>query len=147
MNGLVRAALAGWATGDRAFCAITVWLTKPAPGDSMPPVLRSPRARNVLSLAAVGELIGDKLPKTPPRTAPPALVARLVLAGICGAVLGRREGAVASRAGAAVVAAAASSFAGPPARAALSSRLGSDLPGALLEDLTAYGLAAAAMRP
>jgi uncharacterized membrane protein len=41
----------------------------------------------ILSLLAVGELIGDKLPKTPKRTAFAPLLARIVMGGLCGACL------------------------------------------------------------
>ena len=42
----------------------------------------------VLTILAVAELVTDKLPKTPPRTAPPSFGARLVMGGFAGAVLG-----------------------------------------------------------
>lgn len=41
----------------------------------------------LFSLLAVGELIGDLLPKTPSRTAPAPLVARILMGGLCGACL------------------------------------------------------------
>lgn len=147
MNELLRAAMAGWATGDRSFSALSVWLARPATVDAVPRPLRSTRVARTAALAAVGELVGDKLPMTPARTSPPALAWRLACAGMCGVVLGRRTGAVAASTAVAVAVAAASSFAGPPARAALAGRFGSDLPGALAEDVMAYGLAYAAMRP
>ena len=42
----------------------------------------------VLSLLAVAELVNDKLPKTPPRTAPPVFAARIIMGAFAGAVLG-----------------------------------------------------------
>jgi uncharacterized membrane protein len=39
----------------------------------------------IFSLAAIGEYVTDKLPKTGSRTAPPALIARLVTGGLSGA--------------------------------------------------------------
>jgi uncharacterized membrane protein len=42
----------------------------------------------ILSLLAVGELVNDKLPKTPPRTAPPVFAVRIILGAFAGAVLG-----------------------------------------------------------
>src|ERR1700681_3515848 len=42
----------------------------------------------ILSVAAIGELINDKLPKTPSRKAPPSFVARIVSGALCGAALG-----------------------------------------------------------
>jgi len=41
----------------------------------------------VLTLLAVVELVSDKLPKTPSRTAPLGLGARIVTGGLCGAAL------------------------------------------------------------
>jgi uncharacterized membrane protein len=39
----------------------------------------------IFSLLAVVELVADKLPKTPSRTAPPGLIARIILGGLTGA--------------------------------------------------------------
>lgn len=39
----------------------------------------------IFSVLAIGELIGDKLPVTPKRTALAPLVARLLMGGLCGA--------------------------------------------------------------
>jgi uncharacterized membrane protein len=44
----------------------------------------------LLTLLAVAELIADKLPKTPARTAPPGLIARVVLGCLCGVALATR---------------------------------------------------------
>ena len=41
----------------------------------------------VFSLLAIGELIVDKLPTTPKRTAPAPLIARIITGGLCGACL------------------------------------------------------------
>ena len=41
----------------------------------------------ILSLLAVGELIADKLPIIPKRTAPAPLIARIITGGLCGACL------------------------------------------------------------
>ena len=41
----------------------------------------------ILTLLALGELVGDKLPKTPSRTAPLGLIARLVTGGVSGACI------------------------------------------------------------
>ena len=41
----------------------------------------------VFSLFAIGELVGDKLPKTPKRTALGPLLARILTGGLCGASL------------------------------------------------------------
>jgi uncharacterized membrane protein len=41
----------------------------------------------VLTVLALAELVSDKLPSTPNRTAPPGLIARFVLGGLAGASL------------------------------------------------------------
>jgi uncharacterized membrane protein len=46
----------------------------------------------VLTLLAFIELIADKLPKTPARTAPPGLIARIVLGCLCGIALATSVG-------------------------------------------------------
>src|ERR1700721_3300586 len=46
----------------------------------------------VLTLLAVIELIADKLPKTPARTAPLGLIARIVLGCLCGVALATNVG-------------------------------------------------------
>src|SRR6476661_1543547 len=39
----------------------------------------------IFTLLAVVELVADKLPKTPSRTAPPGLIARIIMGGLTGA--------------------------------------------------------------
>ena len=41
----------------------------------------------IFTLLALGELITDKLPKTPARTSPPQLIARILFGGFAGAAL------------------------------------------------------------
>src|ERR1700756_493949 len=42
----------------------------------------------ILTVLAVGELVTDKLPKTPARTALPSFAARIIMGGFSGAVIG-----------------------------------------------------------
>ena len=49
-------------------------------------LLRSPAASNALTLASLGELVGDKLPTTPDRTEGPSLAARAVSGGFAATV-------------------------------------------------------------
>ena len=44
--------------------------------------------RWLFTLAAIGELINDKLPKTPSRKMPPQFIARVVTGGLSGAAIG-----------------------------------------------------------
>ncbi len=46
----------------------------------------------IFTLLAVFELVNDKLPKTPPRTAALGLVARIITGGLCGAALAMSAG-------------------------------------------------------
>jgi uncharacterized membrane protein len=54
--------------------------------------LGSPRLSKALTLAQLGELLGDKLPVTPSRTAWPPLLGRAVLGGLVGAAAFVSEG-------------------------------------------------------
>lgn len=95
----------------------------------------------IFTILAIGELVADKLPKTPSRTAPMGLIARIVmgaLVGACvaagggqGAITGALLGAVGGIVGA---------YAGYQARTRLVKALGTpDIYIALLEDLVAIG--------
>lgn len=93
----------------------------------------------ILTLLAAAELVADKLPKTPNRTALPLLIGRMLtggVAGACVAVAGAQgvfPGAVLGAAGGLV-----GTFVGYQARTQLVKRLGiRDLYVALAEDLVA----------
>ena len=47
--------------------------------------MSSPVTAGLFTLLALGELVADKLPNTPSRTAPPGLIARVVLGALAGA--------------------------------------------------------------
>lgn len=47
----------------------------------------SAAAVGVFSLAAIGEYVNDKLPKTPARTAPPPFIVRIIMGGFTAACL------------------------------------------------------------
>jgi uncharacterized membrane protein len=101
----------------------------------------------LFTLLAIGEYIGDKLPKTPNRTSPVPLIARLVFAGLVGAIVAAGldgsgvEGVILCVAGALV-----GTFASFLIRREIVARLGSkDWPVALAEDLSAVFCAVLAM--
>ncbi len=54
--------------------------------------LKSPRLSKALTIMALGEFVGDKLPTTPSRTALPPLISRAVSGGLVGAALFASEG-------------------------------------------------------
>jgi uncharacterized membrane protein len=93
----------------------------------------------IFTLLAIVELVADKLPKTPNRTSPPGLIARIVMGGLTGACvasgggqgifLGALLGAIGGIAGC---------FLGYRARAGIVQALGTrDIYVALLEDIVA----------
>ena len=95
----------------------------------------------ILSLLAITELIFDKLPSTPSRTAPPGLIARIVTGGFTGACItlgGGRSAFVG--AGLGLIGGIAGCFAGYHTRARLVKSLRQpDFNIALVEDLIAIG--------
>ncbi len=82
--------------------------------------------RSAAYLAAAAELIGDKLPRTPNRTAPVGLAFRLVSGACVARALLRRRGRAAAFGAVALgaTAAIAGAFAGLRLRLALTRRLG-----------------------
>lgn len=101
----------------------------------------------VLTVLAVGELVNDKLPKTPARTAPPIFAARIITGGFAGAVLGAWPHWTFTALGSGVIGAVLGTLGGYQARKRLAAVAGKDLPIALLEDAVAIagGLAILAM--
>jgi uncharacterized membrane protein len=95
----------------------------------------------IFTLLALLELVADKLPATPARTAPPGLIGRVVLGGLCGACLAA-SGMTSIAAGAFLGAAGgvAGAFGGYQARTRLVRALKvPDIVIACLEDAVAIG--------
>jgi uncharacterized membrane protein len=94
----------------------------------------------ILSVAAIGELINDKLPKTPSRKAPGPFVARIVTGALSGAALGAPSQALIGGLLAGAVGAVAGTLGGYELRSRLVRATGGkDLPIALLEDAISVG--------
>ncbi|BBY37440.1 membrane protein [Mycobacterium mantenii] len=92
----------------------------------------------IFTVLAVGELINDKLPKTPARTAPPIFAARIVMGGLAGAALGAWPHWTFTALGAGIIGAVLGTLGGYQARKRLVAATGGkDLPIALLEDAVA----------
>ena len=92
--------------------------------DSKLAFIGSPSTLVVVTFLALVELVVDKLPQTPARTAPVGLVARIVAGGFCGIVLATSEGmGPVLEALIASVGALLGAFAGYNVRRALVSRL------------------------
>lgn len=96
---LVRTALLGLAAGGRSTSpgAALAWTSRSI---DVPPFgsLAGPRGRAVTGLAAVGELVVDKLLQTPSRLALPPLLGRVVSGAVAGVGLASRSSSVPLRA-------------------------------------------------
>jgi uncharacterized membrane protein len=96
----------------------------------------------ILSLLAIGELVNDKLPKTPSRKAAVPFAARIVMGALCGAAIGSSSGDLVTGLIAGVAGAVAGTLGGYEFRSRLVKATGGkDLPIALLEDVIAVCLA------
>lgn len=100
----------------------------------------------VFSMLAVGEYIGDTLPKTPSRKAPGPAAARLVFGALVGALAATSIlQPVAGGVLAGVLGAAIGTWGGSAVRSWGARTLGRDLPVALLESTVALVLAVSAV--
>jgi len=95
----------------------------------------------IVSLASIGELVNDKLPKTPSRLIPPQFITRVVMGALCGAVVGVTAHALLLGLITGVLGSVAGTLGGAKARGFLAHAFKADLPAALLEDVIAIGLA------
>jgi uncharacterized membrane protein len=91
----------------------------------------------IMTVLAIGELIGDKLPTTPSRKVPGACAARIVSGALCGAAIGSAGGVLWGGAVAGAIGAVIGTLGGAAARARLAAAFGTDRPAALLEDAVA----------
>lgn len=99
----------------------------------------------VFTVAAVGEYVADTLPRTPSRTAPVGLSARMVFGALVGALAAR--GVFEPVAGGiifGVIGALIGTYGGHRVRMYWSKALGRDLPAALTESALALALAVVA---
>lgn len=138
-GALLRGAAVGAATGSRSTVGVTAVAlssTRDVPG--LAGRLGGRTGRVLTSLASVGELVADTRPTTPSRLAPPGLASRAALGATSAAALARRDGhdpALPALVG--VACATGTAVLGLRLRAAAARRLGSDIPGALVEDAIA----------
>jgi uncharacterized membrane protein len=96
-----------------------------------------PITRYILSFLAFGELVNDKLPKTPSRKDTPQFIARVVTGAFSGAVLGAARNSLIGGLVAGAIGAVVGTLSGASVRSALAKMAGKDLPIALLEDVVA----------
>ena len=145
--------LLGVSTGLRSFTpvAVTSWfayLGKLPVQGTWASWVAHPATVGITTAAALGEYVGDKLPNTPNRTAPVALIGRLTLGGLVGAILAtafRRN--IAGGVAMGAVGALAGTYGGFYARTGLTHGAGlADLPVAITEDSAAVALAVRSLR-
>lgn len=140
----------GLATGARASAPLTALTWTAGKGD--PNWLGHPATKAVASALSASESIGDQLPSAPSRLEPAGLAPRLVLGVAAGALLARRHrgsllsGPLWTGAVIGAVAAGVGAVAGARFRAWAAAKLGSDHPGAVVEDAIVVGLSAYAGR-
>ena len=91
----------------------------------------------ILTALAIGELIADKLPKTPSRKSPVGFIARIVSGALCGAAVGATREALIGGLVMGALGAVAGTLGGYEFRMRLAAIGGKDLPIALLEDVIA----------
>jgi uncharacterized membrane protein len=142
---LLFAFLIGFFTGLRSLTPTAVtawaahlgWLKVPSPLSW----IGTKPAAIVFTLFALVELVSDKLPKTPSRTAPPGLIARILLGALSGACVASAGGeGIVLGAVLGIVGALAGTYGGYQARTRLVKALGTpDFVIALLEDLVTIG--------
>ena len=148
MNVFVVAVCIGIAAGLRTFTAPALvswaahlgWIQL---GGTPLAFMGSKIAVVIFTIAALIEYVGDQLPKTPARTVPPQLIARIITGGLSGACVGL-SGGVSLVVGACmgIVGALIGTYGGYHARKALVSGLKvKDIVIAIPEDLVAIGLA------
>jgi uncharacterized membrane protein len=92
----------------------------------------------ILTVLAIGELINDKLPKTPSRKTPIPFAARIAMGALCGAALGASDNALVGGVVSGALGAVAGTLGGYEFRSRLVKATGGkDLPIALIEDAIA----------
>jgi uncharacterized membrane protein len=92
----------------------------------------------ILSIAALGELVNDKLPWTASRKTPPQFIARILSGSLCGAAIGASLGSLLTGLLAGALGSVAGTLGGAEARSRLVKATGGkDWPIAVLEDAVA----------
>lgn len=95
----------------------------------------------IFTLLAIGEIINDKLPKTPSRKVPPQFIARVLMGALAGGTLGAAADSLWVGLLAGAIGAVAGTLGGAAARGKLAALFGKDLPAALIEDVVTLLLA------
>ena len=93
----------------------------------------------IFTVLALGEFVGDKLPRTPSRKVPMQLVGRLAAGALSGATLGAAGNMMLAGLVAGAIGAAIGTYGGAWARGRLAAAFGKDFPAAIIEDIVAIG--------
>jgi uncharacterized membrane protein len=145
MSIYVLAFLIGVVAGLRSMTApaVVIWGARLGwlhPENSWLSYINAPITPYIASILAIGELIADKLPKTPSRKAPGPFIVRVLFGAMCGAELGAQSDSLLGGLAAGAIGAAAGTLGGYEARMRLVRATGGkDFPIALLEDAIAVG--------
>ena len=131
LRALVGLAAVSWAAGSQHIPLQGTWLS----------FLGNRITSYISSVLAIGEIISDKLPKTPSRLVPPQFGARVVIGALTGSAIGLSHGNPAMGALAGIIGSVVGTVAGAKGRALAAKLFGRDLPAALLEDGLAVALA------
>lgn len=91
----------------------------------------------IFTVLALGELVNDKLPKTPSRKVPPQFIARVLTGALSGGAIGASAGMLWVGVVVGAIGAVAGTLGGASFRGALARAFGKDLPAALIEDAIA----------
>jgi uncharacterized membrane protein len=100
----------------------------------------------IFTVLAIGEIINDKLPKTPSRTVPPQFIARILSGSLVGATVGAAAGSLIIGLLAGAIGAVGGTLGGAAIRGRLAKAFGKDLPAALIEDTAAIVIAILVVR-
>lgn len=95
----------------------------------------------IFTVLAIGELINDKLPKTPSRKTPAPFIGRVVTGALSGATVGAAGQSLALGLILGALGAVAGTLGGAAVRGKLAGAFGRDLPAAFLEDAAAIAIA------
>jgi uncharacterized membrane protein len=99
----------------------------------------------IFTILALGELVNDKLPKTPSRKTPPQFIGRIISGALTGATVGAAAGSLIPGLFLGVIGAVAGTYGGAALRSWLARQFGKDTPAALIEDCLAIGLSVLAV--
>lgn len=91
----------------------------------------------IMTVLAIGELIGDQLPTTPSRKTLLPFATRIIAGGLCGGVIAAQGGSFLGGLVAGAVGGIIGTLGGAEGRARLAAAFGKDRPAALIEDAVA----------